>query len=110
MWYSRRNGKGDTGGMAGTRSMPTLLWQNWKTRTAVLFAGTVSVASGVSWLANGASTVSDSIEWLVWIYGRANTPWLGLFVLAITGWLMWDGCRDIRAEIKSSEDRASRRA
>lgn len=81
-----------------------LLFSNWRTRTAAISASVFGVGSGLSWLLNGAGAVSDALVWIPWLYERMATPWMGVVILALTGWLMWSGCKEIAAAKRRGDE------
>ena len=77
------------------------LFASTRVRIAAFVAGIVVTGSAVSNAVNGLESLQDSFAWAFWAYERANTPWLGVFVLVALSALFYSGMRDIvKAEEK----------
>ncbi len=81
----------------------------WQTRVAIFVAGAVVFFSTVSALVNGVETVRDVFGWAIWVYERANTPWLGVFVLILIGGMLWWGIREGHKAMERGSDIAKSR-
>lgn len=66
-----------------------MLFSTWWGKIAALFVAIHVIGSGFSLLVGRVEGVKDSFSYLVWIYERANTPWLGVFMLALVALMLW---------------------
>lgn len=67
--------------------------ENGRVRLGLAVGG----VSAISGLLQGFQSVWDAMTWAVWIYEHANTPWLGVFMLFLVGWLLWSGIKQVEA-------------
>jgi len=73
-------------------------WSNFRVRLSAKLAGVVILFSFLSTVVNGVESWRDIFGWAIWIYERANTPWIGLFVLVVIGIIYWSGVQQVIRE------------
>jgi len=83
------------------------LLSSWKAKAALALATIVAGMSALDALVGGIESLRDVRTWLIWAFERANTPWLGVFMLIFVGCLLWSGLKDIgkAAERGNAKDR-----
>jgi hypothetical protein len=74
-----------------------MLWKNAWVKRAAVIGGIATGLSGISALVHGIETMRDAFAWALWIYERANTPWLGLFILSLVAGMFWYGIKQVAA-------------
>ncbi|HEY9091780.1 hypothetical protein [Parasphingorhabdus sp.] len=85
------------------KSIVSQIWRNTSSRFAVLLTATFTIGAFVSGAVGQFSNWRDTLTWLVWIYERLNTPWMGLFVLILIGVLFWRGVVQITEAAKDGD-------
>jgi hypothetical protein len=75
-------------------------WKRWQVWLAAVIGGAVVLFSAISAIVNGLESVRDVFAWAIWAYDRANTPWLGVFMLLLVGGLLWWGIKEMRNDAK----------
>jgi hypothetical protein len=81
----------------GILSLVKKIWGERLVRYSLIVGAVVSGFSLLAAAVNGLETTAAFFAWAQWIYERANTPWLGVFVVIAISFTLHHGLKKVAA-------------